>query len=142
MGIKNFKEHFAVEAIISKQKDGIHIGTGYVCNILTIHNDYTISHNSITDVTKEGEWYSVLFNKLTKASKDGTLKNILQSKDEYSNLMDVYTYKDGKVVKEQCEVFGYPNITTSGELMYDNTHYKTRKEAWNDPSYIDRNLFS
>jgi hypothetical protein len=32
--------------------------------------------------------------------------------------------------RQECEVFGYPNMTTCGETMYSNTHYLERYEAW------------
>jgi hypothetical protein len=30
----------------------------------------------------------------------------------------------------ECEEFGYPNYTTTGERMYENTHFMTEQEAW------------
>jgi len=39
---------------------------------------------------------------------------------------------DGDIepVPFECEVWGYPNRTTTLEPMYDNTHFKTIGEAW------------
>ena len=44
--------------------------------------------------------------------------------------MKVYTYKhDGRISEDECEDFGYPNKTASGETMYDNTYFTTREAA-------------
>jgi hypothetical protein len=37
---------------------------------------------------------------------------------------------DNDPVELECVVFGYPNETTSGEIMYKNTHFRTKAEAW------------
>lgn len=37
---------------------------------------------------------------------------------------------DTEPVPCECEVFGYPHITTTGDRMFDNTHFLTREEAW------------
>lgn len=44
----------------------------------------------------------------------------------------VYRGTDGDLepVKKECEVFGYPNRTTDGEQMYENTHFLTEEAAW------------
>lgn len=46
--------------------------------------------------------------------------------------MKVYRGTDGDVepVEMECEKFGYPNKTTTGETMYDNTHFRTIESAW------------
>ena len=37
---------------------------------------------------------------------------------------------DNEPVEMECDVFGYPEATTSGEIMYENTHFRTKEEAW------------
>jgi len=46
--------------------------------------------------------------------------------------MKVYRGSDGDVepVVMECEKFGYPNKTNTGEVMWDNTHFRTPGEAW------------
>jgi len=40
--------------------------------------------------------------------------------------------QDGDIapVPFECEVWGYPNKTTTGEDMYENTHFRMEEEAW------------
>jgi hypothetical protein len=40
------------------------------------------------------------------------------------------TGADCEPVEFECEVFGWPNYTTTGEQMYSNTHFLAREEAW------------
>lgn len=35
----------------------------------------------------------------------------------------------------ECEVFGWPNFTTTGHQMFQNSHYLDREEAW---AHIER----
>ena len=46
--------------------------------------------------------------------------------------MKIYRGTDGdtKPVEMECYEFGYPNKTTTGEIMYANTHFKTERDAW------------
>jgi len=49
-----------------------------------------------------------------------------------TGLIKGYRGTDGDVepVEFECEVFGWPNKTTDGEMMFFNTHFRTEKEAW------------
>lgn len=38
--------------------------------------------------------------------------------------------RDNEPYVLECEEFGYPNRTLCGEPMYENTHFRTEKEAW------------
>ena len=46
--------------------------------------------------------------------------------------MKVYRGTDGDLepVEMECEEFGHPNKTSTGETMYVNTHFRTEEEAW------------
>lgn len=46
-------------------------------------------------------------------------------------LIKVYKAEKGEIIEQECKIFGYPNFTEDGEQMFDNTHFKTRKEAIN-----------
>ena len=47
-------------------------------------------------------------------------------------MIKVYRGTDGDTepVNFECEKFGWPNKTTTGEMMFINTHFRTEKEAW------------
>ena len=37
---------------------------------------------------------------------------------------------DTAPVRMECDVFGWPNRTATGETMYENTYFRTEAEAW------------
>lgn len=45
--------------------------------------------------------------------------------------MKVYTFdtEEPSVIERECEVFGYPNRDSAGKTQYENTHFRTFKEA-------------
>lgn len=37
---------------------------------------------------------------------------------------------DLEPVPFECKTWGYPYLTSAGEVMYTNTHFRTEQEAW------------
>ena len=128
MGIKKLKEEFDIQHIVqvSMNNGDIFIGSGYVHDLITIKKDYDIKWSSILS---GGGKLENLRDRLISAKENGKLQEVLDSEDIFNNLKVVFTSKNGKVIKKWCEEFGYPNTTTDGELIYDNTFFQTRQEA-------------
>lgn len=127
MGIKAFKEHFGGGYIVQRVRDGrIAIGSAYAHDLIIIMPDLSIKKSKI--VREDGEAGAV-FHALVEAAESGRLKNTLDSQDVFGELHDVFLVENGTIVKKQCEEFGWPNITTDGEMLYDNASFKTRREA-------------
>jgi hypothetical protein len=127
MGIKALKEAFSIKHIVHRRGDSICIGSPYVSELITIKPDGGIVKAEILrpGVNEIGQ----LYNKLIAADKEQLLE-LINSPEEFKNLKPVYREAaSGKIVKEFCEEYGYPNLTTVGELMYDNVHFKTRQAA-------------
>ena len=60
------------------------------------------------------------------------LKRIVTTPDAFDafETHTVYICEDGHIREELCEEYGWPNTTTKGELMYENTSFKTYKDAY------------
>ena len=60
------------------------------------------------------------------------LKRIVTTPDVFDESLNqtVYIYDFGRIRKETCQEFGWPNVTNKGELMYENTAFKTFREAY------------
>lgn len=129
MGIKALKEQFNIGHIVQIEDGKICIGSPYIPKLIWIEKDYSVKHNDTFSGNKDLVRY---FEELTKASKSGELKRLIESQDEYSELQTIWTADDGRVIKKQCEVFEWPNVTTDGQLIYENTFFETRKEALRD----------
>lgn len=65
------------------------------------------------------------FNELTE--QKSLIVKLLAEEDQVD--LPVFTYNNGLVLKKYCEQYGYPNVTKDGQLMYNNTFFKTEKEA-------------
>ena len=49
--------------------------------------------------------------------------------DQFFNSIPVFISNNGMVEEDFCEVFGYPNVTHTGRLMYENTSFLTKEKA-------------
>lgn len=125
MGIKRLKEVFKIEHIVRREGNSIHIGSAYCPALIKIDVEFQITKSSIVS---SGELMGLYFA-LRQASKEGMLKRIIEETEVYKNPKPVYTNRNGKIKKEFCEKYGWPNLTTKGQLMYDNTFFKSRKDA-------------
>jgi hypothetical protein len=60
----------------------------------------------------------------------GELKRLCQCKDTFGEVFPIYTFMDGRIVKKWCETYGWPNVTTDGAIMYENTFFETYEKAY------------
>jgi hypothetical protein len=127
MGIKELKKRFDIKHIVHKRDGNIYIGSPYVSELIKICPGGNITCSSIVTPGKHeiGKLYSTLISTDKKI-----LLEIINTPDNFTGLKAVYRESEsGKIVKEYCEEFGFPNSTTAGELMYDNVHFASRSAA-------------
>ena len=70
-----------------------------------------------------------IWDKLEELVKSGELKSIIDGNDSTEGMFPVYCCDDGEIIKKFADVFGWPNSTHDGTLMYNNTFFKTEREA-------------
>ena len=70
-----------------------------------------------------------VLEELKRMSDSGELREFTQGNDEIENPISVFFAEDGTVVEEVTDESGWPNVTHTGKVMYENTAFKTRKEA-------------
>lgn len=127
MGIKTLRETYGNGFIVQKVENGdITIGSGYASDLIRIKPDLKITKS---DIVTDGGNIDMIYKSLIEAKESGELERVLLAQDEYTVLHNVYLAEDGKVIKKQCEAYEWPNTTTDGQLLYDNTSFKTRNEA-------------
>lgn len=127
MGIKNIKERYAPDFIVQRHKDRrITFGVNLCPELVTVSKS-GVKQSSIADTEK---WQGI-YEDIENGIETGEFIELLEMPDSLGPLMDVCIAERGRVVKKQCEAdsFGWPNITTDGVLMYDNTTFKIRAEA-------------
>jgi len=123
MGWKKFKEYFGVKHIVQVEGDQVKIGSGYV-------SDLALVDMKTGRLTRKYGWERSLeeYGALLTASPEKIL-SLLSEPDQFERNLPVYIVSDAKVIEEYCEAPGYPNLTHSGRLMYENTTFLDREEA-------------
>lgn len=127
MGVKSIKEHYQIKHFVTKRGENICIGSAYVHDIIVISPEGKLikvweRNSSNADLRRYVE-------ELENDSATGKLKAIFHKKDTFSKFLPVYTYENGRLIKTYCEEYGWPNVTHDGEMMYENTYFKTIREA-------------
>lgn len=70
-----------------------------------------------------------IWDKLHELIENGDINDIINGDDILENPLPIYTVKDGKLIETYTDAYSYPNVTISGELMYENEYFKTKEEA-------------
>lgn len=126
MGVHSLKKHFNIKHTVQIRDGEIHIGSGYVSDLITISFNGEVKGNK-TFMPFKNDDLERYYKELTEQSD--TVKMLIEQDDTFDSVLPVYTYKNGRVLKKYCTEYGYPNVTTDGELMYDNTFFQNRGKA-------------
>lgn len=73
-----------------------------------------------------------IWDKLQELIDNNEIHDIINGNDILENPLPIYTVEDGKLIETFTDCYGYPNVTISGEIMYENTFFKTKEEAIKD----------
>jgi hypothetical protein len=120
--------------IINNNDDYIAVGSP-LCHDLISVNKKTLKLKYALDTWHDGrssikhDELLFIWDKLQELINNGQIKDIIEGHDEIENPLPVFTVRDGKVIKSFTDKYGWPNITIDGDLMYDNTWFKTELEA-------------
>ena len=136
MGFKLLKEAYDIKHIVcvcneEKYKGRvICIGSPYIHDIIVISMD-----GKVLKRNEDGRWVNEeLFRYQQEFDADpDKLKRIVETPDVFDadKNQTVYIYDSfGRIREETCQDFGWPNVTNKGELMYENTAFKTFREAY------------
>ena len=133
MGIKKLKEKYKIEHTICITEKGICIGSPYIHDIIVISNEGKFlkkyKEGKYDDGWSTNEKLKRYQEEMLADESTGYLKKVIDEPDNYGELFPVFTIHDGKLVETFCEEYGWPNVTVEGELMYENTFFKTKEEA-------------
>lgn len=130
MGWKTIKDHYGIKHTVQVdyvdgKGDCICIGSGFIPKLITISLDgCVLSRYESLPSSLEGVYTRMLVD-----YKTGLLQSLVVKHDTFVSWWPVYYPDHGLIHEDFCEQYGYPNITHSGALMFDNKHFKTVKEA-------------
>ena len=127
MGWKTLKEHYRIEHIVCVTNEGICIGSPYIHNIIVVGLDGKIikpyDRRNNDDIARY----------MAEMQADpAKLKEVVEAADTFERSIAVYTYGGGDIIEERCEELGWPNVTHSGKIQYDNTFssYRPKVVKW------------
>lgn len=136
MGFQAVKKYYDIKHIVAvydKRDFGgpcICIGSAYVHDLIAIRiTDGKIFYSSIVR-RGEGSDIGRLSAQIEADKENGILRGLIDTPDVFTRNLPVFTIKDWAVVADYCEEYGWPNTTNSGYIMYENTYFKTRAEAY------------
>jgi len=126
MGCKRVKEYFGIQHIVHIKNGLVHIGSPFISKILSFNFDGELVDGS----TNKKEPTFLAYCNAIESDKD-KFKQLLEQEDENAATTPVFSIAndDKTVIEDHCEQLGWPNITLSGTLMFDNVHFATQKEA-------------
>lgn len=130
MGWKTIKDHYGIKHTVQVchvdgKGDCICIGSPFISDLITISLDGCVLARSVSLPPVLEDVYA----RMVTDRKTGLLQSLVSKRDTFVAWWPVYSPENGMVVEDFCEQYGYPNITHSGDLMFDNKHFKTVKEA-------------
>jgi hypothetical protein len=128
MGCKAIKEKYQIKHIVAKYGDNICIGSPYVHDIITISPDGKLI--KVWNGIGRDDTLERYLQELHADEKTGELKRLFHLADAFENILPVYTYSGGKIIKKFCEKYGWPELTTDGDVMYENTYCRSYSEAY------------
>ena len=135
MGFEAIKQHYDIKhivAIYNEEKYGgdcICIGSGYVHGLIAINITGKAFHSSIVTPGENSE-IGQLAARIIEDEKNGVLRALIDEPDTFARNLPVFTTDNWAVKVELCEEYGWPNTTHTGRIMYENTYFRTRAEAY------------
>lgn len=121
--------------IVNNQEDYIAVGSPLCHNLISVDKK-TLKIKYALDTWNTGrqsvghhEELGFIWDTLQELINNGEIHDIINGNDEIDNPLPVYTIEGGKLIETWTDEYGWPNTTIDGTIMYENTHFKTRKQA-------------
>lgn len=127
MGWKNVKEHYGIVHSVQVTPDGLCIGSPYVHDIIVIN----IADGKIIKKYRDGSSCNANLHRYQTEfdASPEKLRSLIESPDNFGSTRTVYTWEGAEILEKQCEELGWPNVTTDGHMMYENTFSTDRAQV-------------
>lgn len=122
---------------VHETHDSINVASS-LCPELISLNKKTLKLTYALDTFKKGRAslgsieLECIWDKLEELVKIGDIHDFINGDDVIETPLSVYHAVDSVIVESSTDKYGWPNVTASGLLMYDNTFFETRDLAAND----------
>lgn len=117
MGCKAIKDYYDLEYVVHVRKEGVCIAGAFITDLIIIGFDGEILKKPSYNPAPQ------LREFIDAVERDKYLFVILYHKqDKYLSCTTVFTYDGSDIITTFCEIPGWPNITITGVLMYENEY--------------------
>lgn len=125
MWIKAIKRHYNIWHFVTLEENGnVNIGSPYIHDIIVVNPKWEIIKDYNSDRTN-ADLYRYAMEIKSLPSKFVELYN----EDDRVGKLTVYSHNGIRILEDSADAVGYPNVTDSGQLQYENSHWPTYEEA-------------
>ena len=121
---------------VSNDTDKICVGSSLCHDLISINKKtlklrYALNQNGDIrgDTYDRNDELLFIWDKLQELIDSGEINAIITEDDVLENPLPVFTYSQGELISTFTDEYGWPNTTISGEMMYNNNWFKTKREA-------------
>ena len=125
MGWKAVRDHYKVGEYTIKVRDGhYYIGTPHVPDMIVFDQEGNVLRRET--LSRESEFTRLLADLEADREKLATL---IRQEDTFTKSIQVFSYTNGMIIEHFCEKLGWPNLTHTGEMMYENNFSTDRDKV-------------
>lgn len=135
MNVPKLRSHLnGTTRSIADYGECISVGSPLCHNLISVDKS-TMKLSYAIDTFREGrkalkdkELLSI-WDKLSELIESGELQSIIDGEDDKAGSVEIYKPENGAITVKYAKTPGWPNSTTDGELMYNNTHFTDYQKA-------------
>ena len=108
------------------------IGSGYISELITVDGTTLNLRCSLIPNNRSAlrhDELEFIWDKLEELIKNGKMRDIINGNDPTDDMIPVYSVDEGELIEEYTDKIEWPNITHTGKLIYQNTHFTNKKDA-------------
>ena len=120
---------------VAQTKDKVVIGTSLCHDLLSVEKA-TLSDNPVVKYALDYDRKGAIKTLESKYNGKGELlflakklQELLESDDDTSSMIEIYSCEDGVLVTKYTEKCEYPNVTHDGYIIYNNEWFTSKKDA-------------
>lgn len=131
MKARLLQQYLGTEYTIHENDNGIHVGSAYISELITIDKKGKSIHGASGRARRDMRHDEVkrIWDELETLIASGDIQHYIDGEDTLETELSVFYHDGRQIIETTTDKYGWPNVTVSGLLMYENTFYKTRVEA-------------
>lgn len=134
MKARALQKRLDTERTVHETEECINVASPFVSELISL-NKKTLKLKYALDAFGKGRdslknvELKAIWDSLLDLCLSGEIHQYITGEDDIETKTPVYYEEDGRVIEGVTDYYGWPNITSTGLLMYENTFFPTRPEA-------------